>query len=70
MGLVEVDNLSSPVIPSSQVPPQETNITAEEANAMDSSQDANDNILCPDNADSPNTSKPDEDQIMDTVNAP
>ena len=37
VGLVEVDNLSSPVIPSGQVPPQETNITAEEANAMDSS---------------------------------
>ena len=45
-------------------------MTAEEANAMDSSQDADDNIVCPDNADSPNTSKPDEDQIMDTVNAP
>ena len=70
VGLVEVDNLSSPVIPSGQVPPQETTITAEEANAMDSSQDADDNIVCPDNADSPNTSKPDEDQIMDTVNAP
>ena len=26
--------------------------------------------MCPDNPDSPNTSKPDEDQIMDTVNAP
>ena len=70
VGLVEVDNLSSPVIPSGQVPPQETTMTAEEANAMDSSQDAGDNIVCPDNADSPNTSKPDEDQIMDTVNAP
>ena len=70
VGLVEVDNLSSPVIPSGQVPPQETTITAEEANAMDSSQDADDNIVCPDNTDSPNTSKPDEDQIMDTVNAP
>ena len=70
MGLVEVDNLSCPVIPSGQVPPQETTITAEEANAMDSSQDADDNIVCPDNADSPNTSKSDEDQIMDTVNAP
>ena len=74
VGLVEVDNLSSPVIPSGFLQcmyvPQETNITAEEANAMDSSQDANDNILCPDNADSLNTSKPDEDQIMDTVNAP
>ena len=45
-------------------------MTAEEANAMDSSQDADDNIVCPDNADSPNTSKPDEDQIMDTVHAP
>ena len=70
VGLVEVDNLSSPVIPSGQVPPQKTTITAEEANAMDSSQDVDDNIVCPDNADSPNTSKPDEDQIMDTVNAP
>ena len=70
VGLMEVDNLSSPVIPSGQVPRQETTITAEEANAMDSSQDADDNIVCPDNADSPNTSKPDEDQIMDTVNAP
>ena len=37
VGLVEVDNLSSPVIPSGQVPPQETTMTAEEANAMDSS---------------------------------
>ena len=70
VGLMEVDNLSSPVIPSGQVPPQETTMTAEEANAMDSSQDADDSIVCPDNADSPNTSKPDEDQIMDTVNAP
>ena len=70
VGLVEVDNLSSPVIPSGQVPAQETTVTAEEANAMDSSQDADDNIVCPDNAASPNTSKPDEDQIMDTVNAP
>ena len=69
VGLIEVDNLSSPVIPSGQVPPQETTMTAEEANAMDSSQDADDNIVCPDNAASPNTSKPDEDQIMDTVNA-
>ena len=69
VGLVEVDNLSSPVIPSGQVPPQETTMTAEEANAIYSSQDADDNIVCPDNADSPNTSKPDEDQIMDTVNA-
>ena len=49
VGLVEVDNLSSPVIPSGQVPPQETTMTAEEANAMDSSQDADDNIVCPDN---------------------
>ena len=56
VGLMEVDNLSSPVIPSGQVPPQKTTITAEEANAMDSSQDADDNIVCPDNADSPNTS--------------
>ena len=69
VGLVEVDNLSSPVIPSGQVPPQEATITAEEVNAMDSSQDVDDNIVCPDNADSPNTSRPDEDQIMDTVNA-
>ena len=70
VGLVEVDNLSSLVIPSGQVPPQETTMTAEETNAMDSSQDADDSIVCPDNGDSPNTSKPDEDQIMDTVNAP
>ena len=70
VGPVEVDNLSSPVISSGQVQPQETTMTAEEANAMDSSQDADDNIVYPDNADSPNTSKPDEDQIMDTVNAP
>ena len=70
VGLVEVYNLSSPVIPSGLVPLQETTMTAEEANAIASSQDADDNIVCPENADSPNTSKPDEDQIMDTVNAP
>ena len=70
VGLMEVDNLSSPVIPLGQVPAQETTVTAEEANAMDSSQDADDNIVCPDIAASPNTSKPDEDQIMDTINAP
>ena len=68
--LMEVDNLSSPVIPSGQVPPQETTMTAEEANAMDSSQDADDNIVCPENADSPDSSKPDEDQIMKSGNAP
>ena len=68
--LVEVDNLSSPVIPSGQVPPQETTMIAEEANAMDSSQDADDNIICPQNAVSPNSSKPDEDQIMKSGNAP
>ena len=70
VGLVEVDNLSSPVIPSGQVPPQETTMTAEEANAMDSSQDADDNIICPENADSPDSSKHNEDQIMKSGNAP
>ena len=50
VGLMDVDNLSSPVIPSGQVPPQKTTMTAEEANAMDSSQDADDNIICPENA--------------------
>ena len=45
-------------------------MTAEEANAIDSSQDADENIVCPENADSPNSSKPDEDQIMKSKNAP
>ena len=44
-------------------------MTAEEANAMESSQDADDNIICPDNADSPDSSEPDEDQIMKSGNA-
>ena len=70
VGLLEVDNLSSTVIPSGQVPPQEATMTAEEANAMDSSQDADDNIVCPDNADSPNSSKPNKYQIMKSGNAP
>ena len=44
-------------------------MTAEEANAMDSSKDADDNIICPENAVSPDSSKPDEDQIMKSGNA-
>ena len=69
VGLVEVDNLSSLVIPSGEVPPQETTMTAKEANVIDSSQDADDNIVCPKNADSPNSSKPDEDQIINEEDA-
>ena len=68
--LMEVDNLSSPVIPSGQVPPEENTMTAEEANAINSSQDADENIVCPENTDSPNSSKPDEDQVMKSENAP
>ena len=68
--LIEVNNLSSPVIPSGQVPPEENTITAEEANAIYSSQDADENIVCPENDDSPNSSKPDKDQIMKSENAP
>ena len=68
--LMEIDNLSSPVIPSGQVPPQETTMTAEEANAIESFQDADDNIVCPENADSPNSSKPYKDQIIKSENTP
>ena len=70
VGLIEVDNLSSPVIPSGQVPCEENTMTAEEANATNSSQDADENIVCPENADTPNSSKDDEDQIIKSDNAP
>ena len=68
VGLIEVDNLSSPVIPSGQVIHDENTFTAEEGNANDSSKDADDNIVCPENVETANTSKDDEDEIMSSEN--
>ena len=68
VGLIEVDNLSSPVIPSGQVPHEENTLIAEEDNATDSSKDADDNSAIPENVDATNSSKDYEDQIINSDN--
>ena len=69
VGLIEVENLSSPVIPSGQVPREENTVTAEEGNESDSSQEDDQNIIFPANDATANTSK-DEDEIMKSEDLP
>ena len=69
VGLVEVENLSSPVIPSGQVPREENTVTAEEGNESDSFQEDDQNSIFPANDATPNTSK-DEDEVMKSQDMP
>ena len=69
VGLVEVQNLSSPIIPSGQVPREENTVTAEEGNESDSFQEDGQNMIFSENDATLNTSK-DEDEIMKNEDLP